>query len=245
MIVYKWTSAGHQTHASTQWGAGVSHAAPGGGELCTERWIHGYSSAALAVLMRTVHVPHYYVLWQCEGDVGRDDGTKLGMTRCTTVRIIDAPVLTPEQHIAWGILAAAQVPQSAEWLQWARNWLTGDDRTPQAAEETAGGARAGCSASWAAAAAARAARAAGAAEAAAARAVWSVRSWSAAAAEAAGSAVWSAVWSAARAAEAAGSAGSAEAAARAARADIRAFAARVPWIVEYIANEFDHNGELT
>ena len=36
-----------------------------------------------------------------------------------------------------GIMCAAQVPQSLAWLLWARNWITGEDRSHEAASDAA------------------------------------------------------------------------------------------------------------
>ena len=53
-----------------------------------------------------------------------------------------------------GIMCAAQVPQSLAWLLWARNWITGEDRSHEAAADAAAAAAWAAEAHEAAAAAA-------------------------------------------------------------------------------------------
>jgi len=133
--LYKLTDANDCTRETTQWGAGVTHTAPGDGELCTKSWIHAYRSELLAVMMDPIH-GHYLPdghLWIADGDVGRDDGTKVGCTSLTTCSRVDVPAVTITQRVAFGILAARAVCTDAAWCAWADRWLSGEDRTAEAA----------------------------------------------------------------------------------------------------------------
>jgi len=178
--LYKLTDARDCTRETTQWSAGVTHTAPGDGDLCTQAWIHAYRSALLAVMMDSVHA-HYLPrghLWTADGDVGRDDGSKVGCTSLTTRSRVDVPVVTITQRVAFGILAARAVYTEAAWCAWADKWLSGEDRTVNAADDAdARTARAARTALAAAALAARtaAADAADAADAAAADAADAAR----------------------------------------------------------------------
>ncbi len=56
-VVYKLTDAEDRTKGGCQWGVGKSHKAPGGGYLCTDKWLHAYRTpwhAALFALTITV-----------------------------------------------------------------------------------------------------------------------------------------------------------------------------------------------
>src|SRR5208282_5041232 len=141
-----------------------------------------YTSPEIAVIMNSVHASFKNPqLWECEGIVIKDDyGLKCGCRSITTIRRIPLPEISVEQTIRFAIGVASLVCSNESWRRWAVDWLTGKDRTAEAAE-----ARARATA-WAAAAAAAAAaaRAAGAA-AAAARAARAAEAWAEAAAEAA------------------------------------------------------------
>ena len=181
MKCYKLTDEKGRTRGGTQWGPGVTHEAPGTGELCSSGWIHCYDSPLVAVLMNPIHAnianPR---LWECEADGAAldDHGLKRGVQRLTTVREMPLPAVTTEHRVRFAILCASRVCDDPAWLAWSAGWMANEDRSEAAAR-----------AAWAAAAAA----AAGAAEAA----------WAAAAAAAAGAAAWAAAWAAAAAAWAA------------------------------------------
>ena len=87
--------------------------------------------------------------------------------------VLDIPT---DKIVECGILCAAQIPQSLPWLVWARNWITGEDRSYEAA------ACAATAAEWAR----------GAAEAAAGGNSTIMVEWAARAATRA--AAWAAVW---------------------------------------------------
>jgi len=199
---YKLTDADDRTRGETQWGPGVTHEAPGTGELCNSGWIHVYDDPVLAVLMDPIqgNFGADAHLWRCEClGAERSDGTKRGVASCTTVeRVVDLPAVTTEQRVRFAILCAQEVCRDPAWRAWADGWLTGRDRNSGAAAARA--AREAVAAAGAARAAAEAAAwAAAAAEAAAAEAAW-------AAAEAAAAAEAEAAWAAAAAAWAAAAA---------------------------------------
>lgn len=149
MTLYKLTDQDGKTRAGqageTQWGPGVTHEATGkpGQDLCTDGWIHAYEHPLLALLMNPLHSnicnPR---LWECEGRIGKREGQlKCGCRALTTVREIALPEITREQQIRFAIGCAWPTCQIAEWRTWARNWLTGKDRTAWAAEAAWEGAR--------------------------------------------------------------------------------------------------------
>ena len=198
LTLYKLTDENDQTFGGTQWGEGVTHSGTGKGELCGPGWIHAYTDPLLAVLLNPIHAnfknPH---LWRATTrcrKVKTDHGLKVGVKTLTTVKRLPLPRVTTEQRARFAVLCAKTVCDDPAWNTWAARWLSGEDRSRQAAMEAAGAATA-----WAAAAAG----------AATAWAAWAA--WAAEAAEAWATEAWAAAWAVAAEARAA-------AAARAARA---------------------------
>ena len=197
MKLFKLTDANGRTKNDTQWGDGKSHKTIGPGiSLCTKDVIHAYRDPLLAVLMNPIHGQFSDPqLWEAEGDVVTDDGTKVGCKLLTTLRQIDLPDVTTEQRVRFAILVAKEVYTDVEFVKWADLWLSGDDRSKSAAESAA-------RAAWAAWAA-RAARAAAESAESAAWAAWAESAARAAARAAAESAARAAARAAAWAAESA------------------------------------------
>ena len=139
---YKLTDEYDRTYSGCQWGEGVTHSAPGEGELCTGGWIHVYTHPLLAVLLNPLHrdddlsAAH---LWECKvsGRTKADHELKLGVENCTTVKRIPLPQITLGQKVRFAILCALKVVDKwglKEWVEWAKRWLSGEDRTEVAAD---------------------------------------------------------------------------------------------------------------
>jgi hypothetical protein len=201
MILYKLTDEHDRTFRETQWGEGVTHTAPGTGDLCTSGWIHAYHDPILALFLNPGHArfsnPH---VWEAHGVVGMTDhGLKVGCTSLTTVRRIHIPTterrvrfavrmptITTERRVRFAVRCALAVCSSdAGFRAWAVSWLSGANRRQSAAAAAEAAARAAGEAAWAAAAAAAAAAQAAAAEETWAAAAEAAAAWAAAAAEAA------------------------------------------------------------
>ena len=211
--LYKLTDRNNQTKNGTRWGEGVTHQTTGiPAELCSVGWLHAYEHPLLAVLFNPIHADFENPrLWEAdgEGELLREGQLKCGVTKLTTTREIPLPEVTTEQRVRFAILCAKTVCKDEQWNKWADKWMSGEDRSEEAA--------------WAAwgASSARAERAARA---------WAAReaaARAAAAAEAAAEAAWAAACAeeTARAARAAWAARAAREAA--ARAAWGAWAARV------------------
>jgi len=173
MKYYKLTNAVGRTYNGTLWGEGITHtAAKTGTSLCTNEVIHVYASPLLAVFFNPIHADFASPrLWECEcSQPVADDGTKLGVKKCTTLREIPLPDITTEQRVRFAILCALEVYPTAAFVLWADGWLTGRDRSKKAADAARAAAGAAAEAAADAAADAAAAAAAGAATAAAAAA---------------------------------------------------------------------------
>jgi hypothetical protein len=201
MILYKLTDPNLVTHKGFtytpgQWTPTLS----GEGNLCGPGWYHAYTHPGLALLLNPIHANYQPCrLWEAEGEIGRTDyGLKVGVRRLRLSHELMVPTLTSEQRVTFALYAALAVYRAPRFVNWAKDWLAGTDRTQEAAAWAA----------WATeeearAAAARAARAARAAEAAA-RAAEEAAVWEEAAAWAteAAAAAWEEA-EAARAGEAA------------------------------------------
>lgn len=144
MKLYKLTNEHDQTYNHTQWGEGVTHTAPGTGELCSPSYIHAYTDPLLAMLMNPIHAnftcPH---LWRAEGSVALARPDKVGCTSLTTIERMKLPAITTEQCVGFAILCAQAVRHLLDdthmetWDAWAGRWLSGKDRTPRAADAAA------------------------------------------------------------------------------------------------------------
>jgi hypothetical protein len=184
----KITDADARTRCTTLWepGVRVECARP---ELplepCSAGAIHCYAgdtmeeALALAAMMDPGHgeygVGARVFAFTPEGEV-RDGGDKAICRAGSIGEELALPTPTTEERVEFGIRATLLIPQSAGYVAWAEAWLSGGDRSAEAAAQAARAAwaawarAAAQAAAWAAAEAARAARAEWAAEWAAARA---------------------------------------------------------------------------
>ena len=136
MIGYKLTTQDNRTRVGkkneTLWGENITHKALwGGGELCSDKWIHFYTHPLLAVYFNPIHAnianPK---LWECEieGTV-KSEFDKSGCKKLTTLREIPLPVITTEQRIEIAIKCSLLVYEESGYVMWAEDWLSGKDRT--------------------------------------------------------------------------------------------------------------------
>ena len=195
--LFKLTDQNCETYNHTKWGEGVTHKTNGYGEMCGPGWLHAYTSPELAVLLNPIHANFSNpILWECEGVVEKtDNGLKVGTTQLTTIKRIILPEVTTIQRVAFGILCSQTVYSNPQFNRWAKDWLTGKDRSERAASEAAS--RAAEAASRATRAASQAAsRAAQAASQAASEASQAASEASQAASQASQAASWAALWAA-------------------------------------------------
>ena len=143
--LYKLTDSCGKTWNNTLWGPGVSHSGTGEGELCGPGWIHAYEHPLLAALLNPIHGDFENPrLWEAEGAVILRDGQlKCGCKTLTTIREIPLPAITTEMRVRFAVLCAKEVyAENLAWNAWADKWLSGEDRTQEAAR-AARAARAG------------------------------------------------------------------------------------------------------
>lgn len=145
--------------------------------------IHAYRTERLGLLMNPIHADiQRPVVWRAKGVVVADDGLKVGVKTLVIEGRLPLLDISMDECVAFGILCALQVDSTNFYGVWAKNWLSGKDRSWEAARNVGMGDtwEAG-TAAWEAAV--RAAGAAGAAN------VWEA----ARAAEVAGAVAWTAV----------------------------------------------------
>ena len=133
--IYKLTDQSMQTYNGFQWTMNNTETADGEGDLCGPGFLHAYTDPLLAVLLNPIHAgienPR---LFRAEGTIKKTDhGLKVGCMEMTLTEELPLPVITTTQWIAFGILCAKEVCKAAGWTRWAANWLSGKDRTAEAA----------------------------------------------------------------------------------------------------------------
>lgn len=138
--LYKLTTQDNYTrkgeYNQTRWGDNVTHKADGrGGQLCGPGYIHAYLSPALAVFMNEIHAGIYPAkLWEAKGVITLSDmDLKVGCYSLTTVKEMELPKLSMNQHIAFGILVTQQISNDNGWRRWAEKWLEDADRSQDTA----------------------------------------------------------------------------------------------------------------
>lgn len=123
--------------------------------LCSGAFFHFYTHPLLAPLYNIAHADiDDPVLWSV--NVGGEvihEFDKSGAKRMLLVDQIELPVITVMQMVAIAILYAKGQYPGEEWNSWADRWLSGEDRTEEAAQEAGTRAiqRPARSAAWAAA----------------------------------------------------------------------------------------------
>ena len=133
MILYKLTDENDQTYGKMQWGKGVTHRATGKGwNLCTNDLIHAYKHPLLAAFFNSIHAgyinPHLWVCKVTDKCKIIDDGTKVGVKSLTTIKQMELPKITAEQRIEVAIRSTLLVYQEQPFVEWANNWLNGNNR---------------------------------------------------------------------------------------------------------------------
>ena len=173
-MLYKLTDKNWETRNNTKWGYNITHEVSGKGALCSKGWLHAYEDLNIAAFLNPIHANfNPCVAWEAEGVVGLRDGQlKVGCSKLTTMRLIELPSITTTQRVFFAISCAKTVYCDSQFITWADKWITGADRSADAAA---------LAAAWAARTAEAAAEAA---EARAAAAAWAARTAKAAAAAA-------------------------------------------------------------
>ena len=135
--LYKLTNLQSQTCNRTQWGENVTHELPARDayRLCSPNVLHAYISPELAVLMDPMQAALLpdAILWEADGEIVVNDGTKVGCIKLTTLKRVPLPIITPEQRVTFAIKCAMHVYSEPAWTAWAQAWLDGSNRAACAA----------------------------------------------------------------------------------------------------------------
>lgn len=151
--IYKITRPDQTTYNGFQYEVGKEYQFPGGKPLCSDGWSHAYLTPELAVLLNPIHANYNpFTLWEASGVIGmRDHQLKVGCSSIILQQKIAVPLATPAHRVAFAI-ACAWPHASASWRKWAKDWLSGTDRSAEASWAAAEAAEAASwAASWAAA----------------------------------------------------------------------------------------------
>ena len=152
IYVYKLTDQNMQTYNGCKWVLGEEKTTSGEGELCGPGWLHCYSDPLLAVLLNPIHADYENPrLFRAHvgGTSKPDHGLKSGYTKMTLIEEIPVPAISTAQRVRFAILCAMKVYQDPGFVQWGENWLSGKDRSAEAAAAWAAWA-AEAAAAWAA-----------------------------------------------------------------------------------------------
>ena len=145
MLLYMLTDENDKTRECC-WGESITHDVPDSNDLHTSYWIYAYIDPLLAVMMNPI-CDRYDLskahLWQCEGEIGIYYGTRVGCTELTTIEHIPVPKVTITQRITFAILVSLKVYDELNYVNWAKRWLSGEDRGVEAAQAMAGAASSG------------------------------------------------------------------------------------------------------
>ena len=162
-MLYKVTDENSQTKNNTQWGENISHTATETGtKLCSDGVIHAYENPYVAAFMYPVHTDFKNpILWEAGGEVVLREGQfKCGCKTLTTLKQIPLPKIFPEQRVEIAIRCTQLVYKDPAWNEWAEKWLSGEDRSKEAANTAYSAAADAAYAAYASAAARAAANAA-------------------------------------------------------------------------------------
>jgi len=137
----KLTDKDGKTQGNYQWGEGVSREAIGEGTaLCSDGVIHYYADPLLAVFADPIHgdFGETSILWEFKPDKEvNGDALKKGCKKGTTIKRIGKPIITMEQRVTIAIKLALLVYEDPKFVLWARDWLSGKNRSAWAAAEAA------------------------------------------------------------------------------------------------------------
>ena len=134
----KLTDPNMQTWGGVQWELGrIRSVAPETRRsvLCTNGVIHAYHDPLVAIFVNPIHADYSPArLFAAEAPaIVADDGLKCGVYALTLVLEMDVPQPTPLARVFFGIMCAQQGCTDARWNKWAKGYLSGKDRSADAA----------------------------------------------------------------------------------------------------------------
>lgn len=138
----KWVSDDLTTMNDTKWEINIPKEFPvpkrDDLELCPEVFFHYFCHPLLAVMFKEKYgCESYSKLYEVS------PGGKIleylhhyfgSSTKLTLIKELEIPNVNDIQKIAFGILCVLKVYKDPKFVSWANNWLSGEDRSNQAAE---------------------------------------------------------------------------------------------------------------
>ena len=127
----------------TQWKLGRLVRASGdiSDHLCTNGWIHCYTSPLIAILCNpadaNIKNPRLWLFKPEFGTSIKEEGLKVGVRAGKITKELPVPKITNIQKVAFAILCAKCVCKNEEWNIWADRWLDNIDRSSCAAATAA------------------------------------------------------------------------------------------------------------
>ena len=123
------------THNGHKWEVGIEQVInKPGNRLCSDQVFHFYDSPEIAVLMNPAHANiDKPILWEVDCNEVAHDGAKGGAKRMTLVKKIKAPKFTTLQKQVFAIKCAMAVYKEKTFVAWAKDFISGDDRTKKSA----------------------------------------------------------------------------------------------------------------
>jgi len=150
---YKLTDQDMKTHNGFQWKLNKWVKTSGEGYLCHDGWLHCYDDPLLAVLHNPIHADiENPRLFRCEvkGKTKRKGQMKCGWSEMRLVEELEVPKITTEKRVKYAIYCALEVYKDEEFRVWAENWLSGKDRSKEAARAAAKATEVAWTVAWAA-----------------------------------------------------------------------------------------------
>ena len=144
MIKYKLTDQNLRTYGGYQWTVDVEKTIDNpGNRLCSDQVFHFYDSPEEAVFLNPIFgdIPDP-LCWEVECDQVVHDGLKGGAKKMKLIRQVALLTITTETMIRIAIRCSMLVYKEEKWNIWAKKWLTGEDRSGEAAARAAWAARA-------------------------------------------------------------------------------------------------------
>ena len=137
-LKYKLTTQDLKSNNEFQWKIGKRYdISPErtGKELCSSQVFHFYDSPELAVLMNPIHAdisnPKLFEV-ECWKIVANDK-TKGGCKSMKLKKEIPLPGFTDNQMIYFGIQCALKVYKEKGFVKWSEDWVSGKNRSKEAA----------------------------------------------------------------------------------------------------------------
>ena len=138
-IAYKLTDSEMRTHNEFQWELGKWYETTGEGKFYSSGWLHFYSDPLVGIFLNPAHAdigsPRLFRA-EVEGRGLDDNETKCGYSRARLIEELPVPQISLVQRVRFAIFCVKEVYKAKKWNKWADNWLSGKDRTIDAAWNT-------------------------------------------------------------------------------------------------------------